>query len=127
MAAGGTKGPERRSAGSWPRLKAVTSCGCATISDGGVGDLKHQVREVVATCIQVDLGMQWPAAGGSVAEGAGRLPLDAVSSSAAPTRYVESRVLVPLQAHRIEGLEVQKIVVVGGRATSGAVPTIGSC
>jgi GGDEF domain-containing protein len=85
-----------------------------------VGDLKHQFRDVGATGVQVDLGMQWPGAAVTTSDGAGRLPPDAVSSSAAPTRYVEGTVLVPLQAHPIESLEVQKVVVVGGRAYFGS-------
>ena len=85
-----------------------------------IGDLKHQVPDVGRTGVQKDLGMRWPGMAASTAGGASQLPVEAVSSRAAPTRYVEGTVLVPLQAQPIEGLEVQKVVVVGGRAYFGS-------
>jgi len=85
-----------------------------------VGDLKQQFRDVGATGVQRDLGMQWPGRTGATSPGAGQLPVEAVSSRAAPTRDVEVTVQVPLQANPIEGQATQKLVVVGGRAYFGS-------
>ncbi len=87
-----------------------------------VGDLKHQVRDVGAVGVQVDLGMQWPGSGGIVPEISGPLPapLEVRPGDAAGARYAEPTGIVHLQKDPIEGVEVQKVVVVGGRAYFGS-------
>lgn len=87
-----------------------------------VGELKDRVRDVGAEGVQVDLGMQWPGTAPTASEGTGAqtATLAALASGPKPARYVEGADLVPLQTHPIEGAEVQKVVVVGGRAYFGS-------
>jgi GGDEF domain-containing protein len=85
-----------------------------------VGDLKHQVRDVGAEGVQVDLGMQWPGSGESNGDGPGHLPLNVAIRKPEANEYLATANVVPLQTQPIEGLEVQKVVVVHGRAYFGS-------